>query len=253
MRLYSMAPEYAFERHNQISPPIGAFLRMSGRFAAENRPAARAGRLARSWLAASVVTRRLLIALGLSLLAHIVLVFVPYWGGAGGEFSAGRSIGDAAGSRFRYQIHATLAPEPVAAAGKTPPAADEGSATQEAVAPASSPASGQGGLLPIAAPAYFTTDQLSKPPRLLHEADLDAENLRVLATSGKLVLRLWINDRGEVVETSTERSDLPPEFVQSVSAAFRRARFAPGEREGLAVGSIIRIEINYAEERRSAP
>jgi hypothetical protein len=75
----------------------------------------------------------------------------------------------------------------------------------------------------------------------------------VLATSGRLVLKLWISDRGEVVETLTERSDLPAEFVQGVASAFRRARFSPGERNGMPVGSIIRIEVNYAEDRRSAP
>lgn len=198
-----------------------------------------------------------MIALGLSLFAHAVLVLLPYLGSGGQSAYEG-------GSRFRYRIHATLAPE--TGAGTSEEAIRNEVAGQSAAVPAAaapsadSPvsntnpgAAGPGGQLPFAAPLYYTTDQLSKRPQMLPDAPLDEENLRVLAASGKLVLKLWINDRGEVATTEVERSDMPAEFSQSVTAAFMRTRFSPGERGGLPVGSIIRVEINYAEERRSAP
>ena len=196
-----------------------------------------------------------MIALGLSLFAHAVLVLLPYLGAGGQTANEG-------GSRFRYRIHATLAPE--TGADSSEEASRNEVAGQSATVPAApsadSPvsntnpgAAGPGGQLPFAAPVYYTPDQLSKRPQMLPEAPLDEESLRVLAASGKLVLKLWINDRGEVAATEVERSDLPAEFSQSVTAAFLRTRFSPGERGGLPVGSIIRVEINYAEERRSAP
>lgn len=256
-QLFPILQEYAFERHNQVLPPTGAFRRMSGRFSLSKRSRVPgAAQLAGSWTATSKVTRRLLLALGLSFLFHAVLLVLPYLGGGTGE-----NAEVAGGSRFRYRIHATLAPErgldavpgseitaqinvpqsePAQAAGSTQAETDATNARS-------------GGPLPIAAPAYYTTDQLSKRPQMLPEAPLDEDNLRVLAASGKVVLRLWISDRGEVVASEIERSDLPAEFSASVAAAFRRVRFAPGERAGLPVGSIIRVEINYSEERRSAP
>ena len=233
---------------------------MSGRFDARApMPRERAGMFVRTWLSTSVVMRRLLAALVLSLLAHAALVWLPYWGGGEGDIAAGRVLGEGTQSRWRYQIHATLAPapEPVKESGKTatpsPPITASVEPTPEQTPPATTRAPAPGGPLPLKAPEFFTTDQLSRPPRLQEEADLDTANLRVLATSGRLVLKLWISDRGEVVETLTERSDLPAEFVQGVASAFRRARFSPGERNGMPVGSIIRIEVNYAEDRRSAP
>jgi len=206
-----------------------------------------------SWTHAGALHRRLLAALAISLLAHALLILLPYLRGDGTV----RNPRSPEGARIHYTMHATLAPDPSASpAGNTDPAdaapKNSENATPEPVAPEPPGSTGSGGLLPMPALAYYTTDQLTRKPRLIAEDPLDDDRLRLLSASGKVVLRLWVNDIGWVTNVEVERSDLPPEFATNVMAAFQRTRFAPGERDGLPVGSIIRIEVNYAENRRSA-
>ena len=70
--------------------------------------------------------------------------------------------------------------------------------------------------------------------------------------SGKLVLKLWINELGLIADIAVEQSGLPEAFSRTAVAAFKDLRFAPGERNGLAVGTVMRIEVNYDDGRMRA-
>jgi len=114
------------------------------------------------------------------------------------------------------------------------------------------PAASGAGLLPLQSLAYYTPDQLSKRPQPLAKAELDPPDLNPIVASGKLVLKLWIDNGGKVTRIEIESNDLPPKFVGTALRAFERLRFVPGEREGRAVGTVLNIEVVY-EDGRSLP
>lgn len=101
------------------------------------------------------------------------------------------------------------------------------------------------GVLPVSPPAYFTADKLTKPPKAIAVPDLGAPEIQQVAGSGKLVLKLWIDDQGAVVDAAPEPNALPEIFSRTAVEAFKRSRFTPGERDGVKVGSLIRVELSY--------
>lgn len=102
---------------------------------------------------------------------------------------------------------------------------------------------------PIPAPPYYTTDELTKRPQPLRMAELDTPETAPIVASGKLILRLWIDERGNVAAATVEHSDLPEFFARTAVSAFMNSRFTPGERDGLPVGTVMRIEISYDDNR----
>ena len=99
------------------------------------------------------------------------------------------------------------------------------------------------GDLPPAA-GYYAAQSLTIRPLALSEPLLDDGEL-----FGAIVLALWIDSRGAVAEVSIERSDLPVDRQAAVADAFRLVRFSPGELNGQKVGSVMRIEVSYDDER----
>jgi hypothetical protein len=104
-------------------------------------------------------------------------------------------------------------------------------------------------LLPIAAPAYYTTDQLTRRPRPTAEPELDTAETRPIFAAGSIILKLWIDERGDVIAVDVEKTDLPELFSKTAAAAFRDLRFTPGELNGRHVGSLMRIEVTYGGSR----
>ena len=94
--------------------------------------------------------------------------------------------------------------------------------------------------------AFYAANELTIRPVALGEPALDAG----IAASGEVVLSLWIDDLGSVVEVSVERSDLPAEQLPALADAFRMLRFAPGELNGQTVGAVIRIAVKYDDDQR---
>jgi len=119
-------------------------------------------------------------------------------------------------------------------------------------AAASEPAEGMG-VLPFSAPHYYPTDQLTRRPQPLGSANLEGPDIPPVVASGKIILRLWIDEFGEVNEVEVEKTELPDGFSRSATAAFKRLRFTPGERAGVRVGSVMRIEVSYDDARSPAP
>jgi len=109
------------------------------------------------------------------------------------------------------------------------------------------------GLLPIPAPTYYTTDQLTKRPQATGEAELDTPEIWPILTSGTIILKLWISELGDVISVDVEKTDLPEIFSRTAVAAFRNLRFVPGEINGQRVGTMMRIEITYDDGRKPPP
>jgi len=112
-------------------------------------------------------------------------------------------------------------------------------------APATRPA----GLPP--APAYLASGKLEPGPRPLHDIEPvypDDGNLR----QGLVVLRLLINESGEVDNAAVVRAIPQGVFETSAIAAFSAARFSPGKLLGVAVKSQITIEVEFMPINRGA-
>jgi TonB family protein len=108
-------------------------------------------------------------------------------------------------------------------------------------------------LLPIPAPTYYRTDQLTKPPRPASQPDLDVPRKVARSVSGKVVLQLWIDERGNVDSVEVESSNLPKTVSGIAAAAFAKLRFAPGEIDGKRVRVLMRVEVVYANGKRPPP
>jgi len=177
---------------------------------------------------------RLYAALTVSFLLHAALVFIPV---------LGQSTRPAPGPEHlivRLEQPGESAVEP------TRPRASE------AQRPGASRARGNDAL-PIRAPTYYTTDQLTKPPRPISQPKLDVPRSIARRVSGKVILKLWINEAGNVDSVEVESSNLPPAVSGTASAALEKLRFAPGEIDGRRVRTMMRIELTYIDGRRPQP
>lgn len=96
---------------------------------------------------------------------------------------------------------------------------------------------------------YYATKELTVRPQALGEPALEVGEISAATASGKIVLALWINEQGEVVNTSVESSDVPEVFLETAVHAFRKLMFSPGELDGLKVGVFMRIEVLYDDNR----
>lgn len=98
---------------------------------------------------------------------------------------------------------------------------------------------------------YFSLAELDEHPFIIHDIPGDPPELRDFPQDGKLVLRLWINEDGEVINAEPVSSELPPAFVESARASFLKARFAPGRRGGNAVSAVMDVILHYAPPGQS--
>ncbi len=95
--------------------------------------------------------------------------------------------------------------------------------------------------------AFFPASQLSRPAQPAVPVTLESADLGLTSPSGRSVLKVWIDSRGNVVETIIESGDMPGQFARLAAEAFRKAPFIPGERNGRPVGAIMRIEVRYED------
>lgn len=92
---------------------------------------------------------------------------------------------------------------------------------------------------------YIPRPELSVPP--LAQAPVfiapPAGDFEAQRISG--VLSLYINEYGAVDHISSEGSDLPPAFEEAATTAFRHVTFTPGQLDGHAVKSRIKVEVVF--------
>ena len=103
--------------------------------------------------------------------------------------------------------------------------------------------------LPIPAPTFYTTDQLTKRPELISDPPkLEVTEAMPAFGSGKVILKVWINELGAVVSVDLDESDVPESVADAALAAFAKLRFEPGEINGRPVATLMRIEVSYDED-----
>jgi hypothetical protein len=191
------------------------------------------------------LSNRLLAALAASCLLHGAIIAMPYFGASTTvSRPAVLQPGSARALHVRLDLEgapAKAAENSAAGAGAEPQAPR---AAEEEPRTAAERALGAD-LLPIPAPAYFTTDQLTKRPQPTSQPRLLAPELGPAIPSGKIILKLWISELGNVVSTEVETSELPDAISASAAAAFGKLRFEPGQINGRPVGALMRIEVIY--------
>jgi hypothetical protein len=157
------------------------------------------------------------------------------------------------GENFQVDHPAVEAAEPMTLSFATArKAAQQTAASIQQPAETSTPSRQGAELLPLPANRFYSTRELTKRPQPLGQADLDAPEIRMIVASGKMILKLWIDEAGEVIEVDVEKTELPEILSNLTKARFKRMRFLPGERMGIPVGSVMRIEVNY-DDNRIAP
>ncbi|MGA8048937.1 MAG: TonB family protein [Burkholderiales bacterium] len=71
--------------------------------------------------------------------------------------------------------------------------------------------------------------------------------------SGKVVVRLYINEKGNVDRVETVRATPPGYFEQAAERAFRAARFSPGRKGKQAVKAQLLIEVSFDAPPAASP
>lgn len=90
-------------------------------------------------------------------------------------------------------------------------------------------------------PHYFPTRELSLRPLVLKDIPPDIELVGVPAQT--VILRLFINEEGDIDRVVTEQSFLPEEMARDLTDAFSKLKFHPGMRDGVPVKSQMKIEV----------
>lgn len=94
-------------------------------------------------------------------------------------------------------------------------------------------------------PRYFLRDELTLRPAALNDP------LEALTFDGVpsqiVILRLFIDEKGNVEDVVMEQSFLPESQADRLVNAFYRVRFTPGEIDALRVKSQIRVEVRLEE------
>lgn len=98
-------------------------------------------------------------------------------------------------------------------------------------------------MLPIAKEHFYTTGQLTTPPEVLTEPELDPNKLFPLGLAAKIVLKLWINHFGEVIQVTAEAEGQEKRPSNDILDAFKELTFKPGEIDGVKVNTVMTIEV----------
>lgn len=100
---------------------------------------------------------------------------------------------------------------------------------------------------------YVPRSLLSTPPVPLAPIEVPFPSHVAGVFSIRAELSLFIDETGVVQRVRLEGAPLPPALADAARNAFLRARFSPGELEGRAVRSLVRVEVNFESEARAEP
>jgi len=98
-------------------------------------------------------------------------------------------------------------------------------------------------------PYYYRTGELTNPPVVLQDV-LASQPLKLPdAKSKTVILRLLINEKGEVDQVLVEGSELTPDSTKTLVDTFSKMTFEPGKIAGSAVRSQLAIEVDASPSR----
>jgi protein TonB len=94
------------------------------------------------------------------------------------------------------------------------------------------------------APRYFAAHELDRGPQIQSHVEPRFPAL-ALGPSGRVVLRLYVDETGRVDRIAVESGDPTGGFEASAREAFAAARFLPGVKGGVPVKALVRIEVLF--------
>jgi hypothetical protein len=181
------------------------------------------------------------LALGISLAVHAAIYLsVDFGDAAGGRLNDGAAPHEVITVAFisPNALGDSMREKEVA------PASRRGSV--ELVPPAAAMQNGSAALLPLPLPPrphYFPASQLTLKPVVLQDIPANLTVDVPNAPAQAAVLRLLINELGEIDKVIVDESSVPERAAQAITEAFRSIRFRPGERDGAPVKSQLKIQI----------
>ena len=92
---------------------------------------------------------------------------------------------------------------------------------------------------------YYSLSELDQLPESQKDIDIESLNLLKFAQGGKLELRLWVNEQGQVVNVEVIKSEMPSVFVESAIKLFLQAQFSAGTVNNNLVKFISKVMIRY--------
>ena len=98
-----------------------------------------------------------------------------------------------------------------------------------------------------AAKRYYRTRELDVVPGIKTRTDPEFPDMA--RVSGKVLIRLFIDERGTVEHVAILRADPPGVFEASARRAFLAARFTPGMKAGVPVKSQLTLQVDYTQPR----
>jgi periplasmic protein TonB len=98
---------------------------------------------------------------------------------------------------------------------------------------------------------FLPRSALTAAPRALETVLLDFPRFDGQLNSYIGEFELFIDEQGQVVFVEGRSTDLPPILTRAVREAFLPARFLPGEVDGHAVRSRLRIEVSFESQDQS--
>lgn len=137
---------------------------------------------------------------------------------------------------------------PLPAETSTPPPSADALLREAGNAPANEASAP---LLPLPVPHYHESSELSEKPRVVVDIAPVAGLWAMADKPQHAVLRLMINELGEIDKVVVENSTMTELVEHTVTEAFRFARFAPGQIDGVPVKSQIKIEVMI--DRQAGP
>lgn len=189
-------------------------------------------------------------ALMVSCLLHVaLLVLLMNSARTGGDVGSGGHSSNSVGIIRGKLIVSDKTPDTISMVGHDSGAQSKGGLSENSVAPEPrSPGSSgahESDLLPMKSPLFYDSKQLTKRPHPSIAVELDTPEMSSMNASGSIVLKLWINERGNVVSLAVEKTELPEPVLATAIKVFKNLHFEPGEINGDPVGSVLRIEIDY--------
>jgi len=103
---------------------------------------------------------------------------------------------------------------------------------------------GGAGLLPP--PKYHRAAELDRRPLIRVQVEPPFPVL-ALAPPGRVVLRVYVNEAGDVDDVVVESADASGALAKAARQAFARARYYPGIKDGKPVRSLVRIEVLFGD------
>lgn len=95
-------------------------------------------------------------------------------------------------------------------------------------------------------PTYYTAKQLDVQPRALAAINpVYPQGAVARGTAGWVTLKLKLDEHGKVEDVEVSDASPPGIFDQSALDAFRNAHFAPAQKDGRAVKSLVQIKVRY--------